>query len=626
MSGSMGRLPLAMHRAILIVDVEGFSDRRRTHSHQMAVRDGMYRVLREAFSRSRIPWDDCYREDRGDGVLILVPPEVPKSLLTGPLPGAIVAGLRRHNAVSCPEARMRLRLAVHAGEVLQDDTGVVGSAVIHAFRLSDVRALKSALAGSPGVLAVVVSDWIYHEVVRHNPAIMPDDYREIQVAEKEARATAWIHIPDHPAGRPDVIRPGRGLQTLPPSVWASAEVREAACLGVVGSIVATARRAHGLTQARLGAMAGLSKHAIGRLEAHGGRVHDIRVLRTLQRVLGIPAHLLGLTDQAVLVRPQAAQQLLGEVPSAHASVAVDGHALLSLLSIDPTTTHHLLVLRRVVNDADNYGRPAALKPTVRELCEFTDRLRRSASGEFRRQLLAVGAVYAEFYGWLHEQTHDLREATYWTTQALQQAQAADDPDAIAYATVRMAELAALEEDNDRVMGLLRAAKQTSGVSPVVRAMLLRQEASALSRAGDRSCMNTLDEAKKLVGNRQMSNADEYEIGYCFTERHLDVQRGACLLRLGELDEAIIHYEHLRWGNVCQWERGVHTAKLAVAHAFAGDLEQTVLIASEALELARSTGSTVITRELRALAPWITDPKIAEVAENANVLHANQART
>lgn len=89
---------LAVHRAIVVVDVEGFGDRHRTNAHQVAVGDGLYRVMREAFGRAGISWGDCGREDRGDGVLVLVPAEVPKGLLTESLPSALAAGLRAHYA------------------------------------------------------------------------------------------------------------------------------------------------------------------------------------------------------------------------------------------------------------------------------------------------------------------------------------------------------------------------------------------------------------------------------------------------------------------------------------------------------------------------------------------------
>jgi hypothetical protein len=51
---------LAVHRAIVVVDVEGFGDRRRTNAHQVAVRDGLYRVMRQAFGRAGISWGDSW--------------------------------------------------------------------------------------------------------------------------------------------------------------------------------------------------------------------------------------------------------------------------------------------------------------------------------------------------------------------------------------------------------------------------------------------------------------------------------------------------------------------------------------------------------------------------------------
>lgn len=66
----------AVHRTIVVVDVEGFGDPRRTNRHQLQIRDGLYRVTREAFDRAGIPWDSCDREDRGDGIFILVPAEI----------------------------------------------------------------------------------------------------------------------------------------------------------------------------------------------------------------------------------------------------------------------------------------------------------------------------------------------------------------------------------------------------------------------------------------------------------------------------------------------------------------------------------------------------------------------
>ena len=187
---------LAVHRAIMVVDVERFGDPDRTNLNQLAVRDGLYKALIQAFGESGIEWGSCVSEDRGDGALILVPPEVPKAYLVTSLPGRLAAAVSRHNAGCAGPEQMRLRVALHAGEVYRDAHGVAGSAVNHAFRLAEAPALRSALAASPGVLMVIVSDWLFSEVVRHDPAAEPGSYRKVQVAVKETAAVGWIRIPD----------------------------------------------------------------------------------------------------------------------------------------------------------------------------------------------------------------------------------------------------------------------------------------------------------------------------------------------------------------------------------------------------------------------------------------------
>jgi len=195
---------LAVHRTIVVVDVEGFGDRRRTNRHQLAVREGLYRAMREAFDGAGIPWADCGHEDRGDGVLVLVPAEVPKGLFVELLPSALVAALRRHNDTHLGQERIRLRMALHAGEVYYDEHGVTAASINLAFRLLDAGELKAALAGSPGLLAVITSPWFFEEVVRHSAADSAA-YRRVRVDVKESRTTGWICLPDHMYPPGDVI-------------------------------------------------------------------------------------------------------------------------------------------------------------------------------------------------------------------------------------------------------------------------------------------------------------------------------------------------------------------------------------------------------------------------------------
>ncbi|GAB2806732.1 hypothetical protein GCM10027200_03040 [Lentzea nigeriaca] len=88
-------------------------------------------------------------------------------------------------------------------------------------------------------------------------------------------------------------------------------MREAVEHDAPGAIVAVVRRAR-LKQAELAAMARLWKSAITRIEAGGARRFDLRVVRVLQKLPGIPSHLLGLAEQTLMAgadsRTTAARQ------------------------------------------------------------------------------------------------------------------------------------------------------------------------------------------------------------------------------------------------------------------------------------------------------------------------------
>jgi hypothetical protein len=201
----------AVHRTIVVVDVERFGDRRRTNPHQVVVRDALYQALQQALAEAGVGWAVCRHEDRGDGVLILAPAEIPKAPFVDIVPRALAAALGEHNGCHPVEEQIRLRMALHAGEVQLDRHGVTSTSVNLTFRLLDARPLKSALADSPGVLALITSGWFFEDVVRHSPAAQPETFRPVRVAEKETSTVAWIALPDHPYP-PDLT----ALTTPPP--------------------------------------------------------------------------------------------------------------------------------------------------------------------------------------------------------------------------------------------------------------------------------------------------------------------------------------------------------------------------------------------------------------------------
>lgn len=397
------------------------------------------------------------------------------------------------------------------------------------------------------------------------------------------------------------------LSALPASLWHSWEVRAAVAAGAPGTVVAIARRAHGLRQDELGAMAGFSQSAISRLESGSNLAYDLRILRTLHKLLGIPPRLLGLAEEA-----QA--EPAGRMP---ALFGVPEH-LVGADTVAPELASHLLITRRIVNDADNWRTSGPLGPAVRQLYQLADRLRRSARGTLRRDMLRIAAMYAEFYGWLREEAGDLTAAGQWTARALEQGQAADDRDIVAYAFVRMSQLAEVDGDADRVIGLARAAQREPGRSERVRALALQQEARGYARAGNGvACLTRLDQVAAMVEAFPPIPGDEYEIGYCYSHHHVALQRAACLLMLGRYADAVVQYRRSRpaWG-VCLWEQGVHAARLAFALARCGEVDEAATVGFEALEMAGSADSDLVRSELGRLREWADVPAIAELTELA----------
>ncbi|MFS8101467.1 hypothetical protein LFM09_30520 [Lentzea alba] len=189
------------HCTVIAADIEGFGQHSRNNINQVRIRHGMYKAMQAAFDAAGIPWSSCRHEDRGDGVLVLASADVRKRLFADHLPNALVEALVRHNRIHPPRERIRLRLALHAGEINYDQHGVTGSAINHTFRLLDADVLRSALESSSAVLAVIGSAWFFDEVIRHSELSHAKAYRPADVANKETTTQAWVRLLRPPVRR-----------------------------------------------------------------------------------------------------------------------------------------------------------------------------------------------------------------------------------------------------------------------------------------------------------------------------------------------------------------------------------------------------------------------------------------
>ncbi|MBV9450853.1 MAG: cyclic nucleotide-binding domain-containing protein [Streptosporangiaceae bacterium] len=205
--GQQWRLPLLSGQNCTIVrtDVTEFGGLIRSAEHRRLIRQANLRMT--LMSLQGIAGSYSW-EDRGDGLLIVVRPDIPtltvlESLLTGLPPE-----LKRHNHMYADAARIQLRLAIDVGPVVSDAAGISSDSIIRASRLVDADELKAAIRSRDADLGVIASEFVYGTAVRDaNGFTGPTGYVRVQVNVKETSTFAWMQIMD-------LETPG-GIRVLP---------------------------------------------------------------------------------------------------------------------------------------------------------------------------------------------------------------------------------------------------------------------------------------------------------------------------------------------------------------------------------------------------------------------------
>ncbi|WP_229348543.1 hypothetical protein [Streptomyces sp. UNOB3_S3] len=203
-----------VNRTILLLDIERFS--RRDDVVQAALRRTLNTVVDQLLGAAGVEATQQYREDRGDGLIVLISGDVAKTAVLRSLLTVTPELLHDHNRLASSSAQMRLRMVLAAGEVAHDPQagttgGLVGHDLNQAFRLLDSDALRKALAGRPDQGCVLaVSDPVYEGIVRHgHHGVRPELFRRTEVAVKDGVLSAWIH-PGGMLSVPDSAEAGAG--------------------------------------------------------------------------------------------------------------------------------------------------------------------------------------------------------------------------------------------------------------------------------------------------------------------------------------------------------------------------------------------------------------------------------
>ena len=185
------RSPGPMHHSILAVDMAGYG---KLNNHgQRQARAILDKSMNAAIRTIGLSQAGLAIHHRGDGMLLVIPPTISKADLLDPLLPRLARTIHAATAGSAGD-RVRLRVAVHAGELIQDATGWFGTDLNLACRLVDAEAAYARLRAStePDVV-LIVSDVIYQGVIRHGyHGLDPADYQRVRVCAKEVDAIAWL--------------------------------------------------------------------------------------------------------------------------------------------------------------------------------------------------------------------------------------------------------------------------------------------------------------------------------------------------------------------------------------------------------------------------------------------------
>ncbi len=188
-----------MHCGLFSIDIAGFGQVGRTSETFVQVRHVLFSLLANAFEVSGVTWEMCLRRDTGDGMIVVVPPHFPKVRLLYPLIAHLSSELVRYNASAPPALRIRVRVAIHAGEIRLDEYGVTGRPKVLLARLLDSRVLRDALTEAPDEvpMVILVSDRFHEDIQdQGEPGLDILSYQPVTVQEKETDVRAWLHIPD----------------------------------------------------------------------------------------------------------------------------------------------------------------------------------------------------------------------------------------------------------------------------------------------------------------------------------------------------------------------------------------------------------------------------------------------
>ena len=264
----------------------------------------------------------------------------------------------------------------------------------------------------------------------------------------------------------------------------------------------------------------------------------------------------------------------------------------------------LEIFRGLFDQFRQLGQTASSSLVLPALIAQTHTLRGLAaqrSSRAGRDVLVLGARYAEYAGWMAQESGDDRAALWWTDRAVEMAAAGADHDLATYALVRRALITFYRGDAQRTIEMASQAQHAT-VPPRIRGLAAQRVAQGHALAGDYdACMRSLDEARELLSTARSESMPV--LGTANLDDPAAMVAGWCLHDLGRPQEAITILDHeihqvpahaLR----SQARYGI---RRALAHAVAGNIDYACSLTSQLIGVVDTVQSATVSTDLRRLA-------------------------
>jgi hypothetical protein len=276
--------------------------------------------------------------------------------------------------------------------------------------------------------------------------------------------------------------------------------------------------------------------------------------------------------------------------------------------------------------------PATLSQILVGATNALRHLASTAPSNARAAALRLSARFAEYTGWMAQESGDDTAALWWTNQAVDMAAAGGDHELEHYALVRRAEVALYRDDAKSVVALAGRA-QAARCSARIRGLAAQREAQGHAIAGDENaCRDALDRAGDLLGRAAQESSAEPVLGSSATVDPGRFVTAWCMYDLGHPDAAaeVLAGELDRLPGQAFRLRARYATRLALALASIRQIDQACAAVAPVLDRASLIDSATVRYDLRQLARnlnrWRTDETVRRTMPSlVAALHTNQAQ-